>query len=128
MADPISSEVFPFLETSEDEFILLNDNLDCNDNLSDDDRYEKCDNLNVDTFTYTEYRDNDYEGNIDPVNNVYKNNKHDCQYNSVEKVNETFDQDYGLSIIHFNCRSLPKNFDKVRETLNELKMHLMSLL
>ena len=46
MADPIYSEVFPFMEISEDEFILLNDNLDCNNNLSDDDKYKKCDNLN----------------------------------------------------------------------------------
>ena len=50
----------------------MNDNLDCNNNLSDDDRYKKCDNLNLDTFTYTEYRDNDYEGNIDPVNNFIR--------------------------------------------------------
>ena len=115
------SEGFPFMEISEDEFILLNYNLDCNSNLSDDDKYKKCDNLNLDTFIYNEYRDNDYEGTLDPVNNLYKNNQHDCQYYSVEKFNETFNQDHGLSIIHFNCRSLPQNFDKVKETLNELK-------
>ena len=72
MADPIYSEVFPFMEISEDEFILLNDNLDCNNNLSDNDKYKKCDNLNSDTFTYTEYRDNDYEGTLDPVNNFIR--------------------------------------------------------
>ena len=90
MADPIYSEVFLFMEISEDEFILLNDNLDCNNNSSDDDKYKKCDNLNLDTFTNTEYRDNDYEGTLDPVNNFYKNNQHDCQDYSVEKFNETF--------------------------------------
>ena len=72
MADPIYSEVFPFMEISEDEFILLNDNLDCYNNLSDDDKYKKCDNLNLDTFTYTEYRGNDYEGTLDPVNNFIR--------------------------------------------------------
>ena len=77
------------------------------------------DDLN--TFTYTDYRDNDYEGNIDPVNNFYKNNQHDCQYFSIDKFNETFNQNHGFSIIHFNCRSLPHNFDKVRDTLNEMK-------
>ena len=54
MADPVYSEVFPFLETSEDESIVLNDNLNCDIILSDDDRYQKCDNLNLNPFTYTE--------------------------------------------------------------------------
>ena len=39
-----------------------------------------------------------YEGNIDPVNNFYKNNQHDCQYFSIDKFNETFNQNHGLSI------------------------------
>ena len=34
------------------EYILMNDNLDCNNNLSDDDRYKKCDNLNLDSYLY----------------------------------------------------------------------------
>ena len=72
-------------------------------------------------FPFMENDYNDYEGTLDPVNNLYKNNQHDCQYYSVEKFNETFNQDHGLSIIQFNCRSLPQNFDKVKETLNELK-------
>ena len=121
MADHIYSEVFPFFEIEEDEFVILNDNSDCDINASNDDRYKKCDDLKLNTFTYTEYRENDYEGNIDPVNNFYKNNQHDCQYYSVEKFNETFKQDHGLSIIHFNCRSLPHNSDKVKETLNDMK-------
>ena len=67
MANHVYNEVFPFLEIEEDEFIILNDNLDCDINVSNDDRYKKCDDLNLNTFTYTEYRENDYEGNIDPV-------------------------------------------------------------
>ena len=51
----------------------------------------------------------------------HKNNQHDCQYFSIDKFNETFNQNHGLSIIHFNCRSLPHNFDKVKDTLNEMK-------
>ena len=27
-----------------------------------------------------------------------------------------FNQDHGLSNIHFNCKSLPQNFEKVKET------------
>ena len=119
MANPIYREVFPFLDISEDEFIVLNDNIDCASigTSSDDGKYDKCDDLNLNTFTYTDYKDNDYEGNIDPVNNFYKNNQHDCQYFSIDKFNETFNQDHGLYIIHFNCRSPPHNFDKVKETL-----------
>ena len=72
MANPIHSEVFPFLDIS-DEFIVFNDNLDCDsiDTSSEDGKYNKCDDLNLNTFTYTDYRDNDYEGNIDPVNNFH---------------------------------------------------------
>ena len=72
MANHINSEVFPFFEIEEDEFVILNDNLDCDINASNDDRYKKCDDLNLKTFTYTEYRENDYEGNIDPVNNFIR--------------------------------------------------------
>ena len=79
MANHIYNEVFPFLEIEEDEFIILNDNLDCDINVSNGDRYKECDDLNLNTFTYTEYRENDYEGNIDPVNIFYKNNQHDCR-------------------------------------------------
>ena len=81
MANPIYREVFPFLDISEDEFIVLNDNIECASigTSSDDGKYNKCDDLNLNIFTYTDYKDNDYEGNIDPVNNFYKNNQHDCQ-------------------------------------------------
>ena len=89
MANQIYSEVNPFLEISEYEIIVLNNNLDCETigNSSDDGKYNQCDDLNLNIFTYTDCRDNDYEGNIGPVYNSYKNNQHDYQCFSIDNFN-----------------------------------------
>ena len=49
----------------------MNDNIDCVSigTSSNDGKYKNCDDLNLNTFTYTDYRDNDNEGDINPVNN-----------------------------------------------------------
>ena len=76
MAYPIYSEVCPILEISEDECIVLNDtrtlDYDSICTSTDDGVFNKCDDLNSNTFAYTHYRDNDYEGNIDLVNNFIR--------------------------------------------------------
>ena len=68
------------------------------------------------TFQYTEQKDNDYDADIDPYNNFYENAKNDCQYYTADKLNVTIDYENGYSIVHFNCRSLPQNFERVEES------------
>ena len=56
------------------ECIVLNDTLDYDSigTSTDDGVFNQCDDLNSNTFAYTHYRDNDYEGNIDLVNNFIR--------------------------------------------------------
>ena len=60
----------------------------------------------------------DYDRLIDPVNNLYNNILVNCKYydnfqfNVLSKKENT-----GLSIIHFNARSLNANFDHIKDFL-----------
>ena len=73
--------------------------------------------LNFKTFQYTEYKDNDSEAAIDPENNFYDKAGNDCQYYTADKLNGTVNYKTGFSIVLFNCRSLPQNFERIKERL-----------
>ena len=113
MAQPNFKDIFPFTDTSEEEFLLINDEVS-NENWNVSDNYMKCD-INFKIFQYTEHKDNDYEAAIDPDNNFYDNAANDGQYYTADKLNGT-----GFSIVHFNCRSLPQNFERIKESLIEI--------
>ena len=65
----------------------------------------------------------DYDRLIDPVNNLYNNILVNCKYydnfqfNVLSKKENT-----GLSIIHFNARSLNANFDHITDFMCTLNM------
>ena len=65
----------------------------------------------------------DYDRLIDPVNNLYNNILVNCKYydnfqfNVLSKKENT-----GLSIIHFNARSLNANFDHIKDFLCTLNI------
>ena len=118
MAQPNLKDIFPFTDTSEEEFLLINDEVS-NENWNVSDNYMKCD-INFKIFQYTEHKDNDYEAAIDPDNNFYDNAGNDCQYHTVDKLNGTVNYKTGFSIVHFNCRSLPQNFKRIKESLIEI--------
>ena len=54
-------------------------------------------------------------------NNFYENVKIDYQYYTADKLNVTINYENGFSIVHFNCRSLPQNIERVKESLIEFK-------
>ena len=118
MAQPNLKDIFPFTDTSEEEFLLINDEVS-NENWNVSDNYMKCD-INFKIFQYTEHKDNDYEAAIDPDNNFYDNAGNDCQYYTADKLNGTVNYKTGFSIMHFNCRSLPQNFERIKESLIEI--------
>ncbi|KAJ8031441.1 hypothetical protein HOLleu_24631 [Holothuria leucospilota] len=45
-----------------------------------------------------------------------------CEYYSDDQFKQKFDSEKGLSIIHFNCRSLYANFSSLETYLNELNL------
>lgn len=44
-----------------------------------------------------------------------------CRYYTDEHLNDSVELDNTFSLIHFNCRSFPRNFTKIKEFLDSLK-------
>lgn len=70
---------------------------------------------------YTDHRIYDFENDVDPENHVFNHINDSCRYYSEELLNDSVELDKTLSLIHFNCRSLPKNFIKINEFLDSFK-------
>ena len=67
-----------------------------------------------------EYKLHDYEIHIDPDNNILNSINSNCKYFTEEQFNDTFKPVNSFSLIHFNCRSLYKNFPKINDCLQNL--------
>lgn len=52
---------------------------------------------------------------------VFNSSNSTCRYYSEEQFAEQIVIDSMFSLIHFNCRSLYKNFDKINDYLHTLK-------
>ncbi|XDV33591.1 hypothetical protein PO909_003956 [Leuciscus waleckii] len=61
-----------------------------------------------------------FEQDLDPENNFLNNINNNCCYYSDDQFNMNLKSDYGLSIIHFNSRSLYANFLYIKEYLSHL--------
>ena len=57
---------------------------------------------------------------IDPDNNFFYSVRMECDYCTEDQFLKTFNIHQGLSIVHFNCRSLIINFEEIRAYLNEV--------
>ena len=57
-----------------------------------------------------------------------KMQKSNSQYYIADKLYATGNYENGFSILHFNCRRLPLNFKKVKESLIELNKIILILL
>ena len=49
----------------------------------------------------------------------------ECDYHTNYKILQIFNIHQGLSIVHFNCRSLFGNFAEIRAYLNELRFEFV---
>lgn len=110
-------EIFPYYNISDEEFVFINSRIDLGENLFD--LYKETSDLNFKPFSYTEYLTSDFQQDIDPVNNFYNSISVDCQYLTDSQI-ENYTTGSGLSIIHFNCRSLSANFHKLENYLCSL--------
>lgn len=74
-----------------------------------------------------EYKLHDFEYHLDPDNNLLNTINSGCDYYSEEQFNTKFSPVNMFSLIHFNCRSLYKHFDNIKEYLSTLK-HTFSVI
>lgn len=77
-------------------------------------------NFSFSKFNSFDYKISDYEKNIDPDKNLYGHIETKCDYYVTEKVGSTFNSQSGLSVIHFNCRSLIGCFDNLKLFLSNI--------
>lgn len=69
----------------------------------------------------TEHKIYDFDYDVDPENHVFKNTSDNCKYYTDDLFNDNVVFHNSFSLIHFNCRSLYKNFEKINEYLNTFK-------
>ena len=60
--------------------------------------------------------------NIDPYNHFHASIPTDTKYYSDEQFVGDVKSVSDLSFIHFNARSLSKNFQKIKDTIDDLKL------
>ena len=70
------------------------------------------------TSHYTDHQQHELENEIDPDNNFLLDINENCRYYTDEQFNQNINKNQGnLSIIHFNSRSLNKNFKDIKDYL-----------
>ena len=112
VTDTDEDSLFPFEQMDGDSDFVDDDNADNaigNCNLGHN---------NFNNFKYTEYKSYEMGNDIDPENNYYSNIINDCEYYTEDQY-RNLKMDGTFSIIHFNCRSLNKNFDNIKDYLEK---------
>ena len=78
--------------------------------------------LEFNSFSYKDYGMCDYEQKIYPNNNLYNDISVSCSYYTGEQFNcDATINDTQFSFVHFNARSVKKNFPKIKECIGALK-------
>ena len=75
--------------------------------------------LGLKMFEYTEHKMHDMDNDIDPENNFYNTTNNHCEYYTEDQFKGKENME-GVSIIHFNCRSMNANFSKIKLCLSQL--------
>ncbi len=75
--------------------------------------------LNLKTLTFSEHKLYEPESNIDPENNFYNSINSNCEYYTDEQFKCNVSMKGNLSLIHFNARSLQRNFGKIKDYLKQ---------
>ena len=114
----IKENIFPFREVEEEDFVeSMNENamVEQVENL-----YSKYEHLNFNCFDPHEHKTYEIDNDLDPENIFYNNLNNNCQYYTDDQLKRLHIDD-SFSVIHFNSRSLNKNFQKIRDYLSNFK-------
>ena len=78
--------------------------------------YKQCSDLDFKPFNGTE-DENYFDCEIDPDNEYFNKINIDCKYYTDRNFECIIKTCNGISIVHFNCRSIRKNFEAIKEYL-----------
>ena len=111
MTDIDEESLFPFIHADDD---FIDDG--CTDyTMVGNNKYE---HYNFKTFKHTEHKMYEIDCEIDPENNYYTSIANDCEYYTEDQFKQ-IKMEGTFSIIHFNCRSLNKNFKNIKKYLDQ---------
>ena len=108
-------QVFPFYSLEDEE--LSNLQLYDKFTVQSYELYKSCSRFNVKTFEQTDYRASAREMDLDPDLNFYNSVVSECHYYTESQFSQNVNSQSGLSIIHFNARSLKANITKIQDYL-----------
>ena len=103
--------IFPYATVNNDEFQFLCSNLEINQDVFY--YYKQCNGLNVNCIDLYGKKVSDWDLNIDPDANFYEAINFDCKYYTEEQFFVNTKSVEGLTIIHFNARSLNQIFHQI---------------
>lgn len=87
-----------------------------------DEHVKKLGNITIDDMSdRDEFKRYDFDNEIDPDMHYYSNLDINCNYYTEQEFNKSVKMYGALSIIHFNSRSLCKNYSAIKEFLKSLK-------
>ena len=104
---PICINVFPFSSLNDDDFVYVNSHIDVRQEVFN--VYQTCNSMNSEVWI----------DEIDPDVNFYKP-QFNCKYVTETNLKVYKEKVSGLSIIHFNARSLSKNFQNIMAYIESL--------
>ena len=115
--DITNTNVFPLRQSD----ISGDLSLGIDDNLADLYNYSS---LNFEPFTFTDNKGYFITDNADPDDNFYKHMSTNSLYYTEEQFKHKFsvskEESTNFSLIHFNCRSLPSSYNKLKDSINAL--------
>lgn len=94
-------------------------NRDIDENIDSSYRSEMIKHSNLTVHDFSNYKTNEFGEDIDPDNNLYNNIINECEYYTEEQCNN-INMGGAFSLIHFNSRSLYKNFEDIKEYLSKI--------
>ena len=116
----VQPEVFPFEDMSDDELIFENSPIEQDYHIYK--LVDICSQFEFSSSNYSDYNSFDFENDIDPATNFYNNSTSKCDYYTDSEFNDKMYKLNGLSLIHFNARSLKANLWKINDYLQELHL------
>ena len=104
--------LFPCHSLDNERLLLMNTNDSYISNFNYFDHYD---------VAQVESKSSDFDTNIDPDRNFFNDISKSCRYYSEDNFHPDFCNRNGFSIVHFNAKSINKNFSETVHFLNELK-------
>ena len=111
--------IFPYRNISDDEFNFLNSTSIIKP--TNFELYTKCQELESQCLESNEFSGCDFDMNIDPDDNYFKEFKQTSDYLTDENFVSKTQNVKGLSLIHFNYRSIKSSFEELKEYLINLR-------